>query len=61
MAKRLLIASSRGTRWRWALYCINSAGCGLRLHRVRNAELRRWNVFFDIPLLGGLSLYVQDK
>lgn len=58
-----LIAGSKeppGVRWRWALYYSKYAGEGFRLHRVRNNTFKRWNLFFDIPIIGGLSLYIQD-
>jgi hypothetical protein len=57
------IASSgepSGTRWKWALYYSHYAGFGFRFHRVRDNTYRRWNIFFDIPVLGGLELYIQD-
>lgn len=59
MAKRLLSYQKKGEpRWSWALYY--SGYAGFRFHRVRDNTSRRWNVFFDIPVVGGLSLYVQD-
>jgi len=47
-------------RWLWTLYASGYAGEGFRFHRVRNNTHRRWNIFFDIPFIGGLSLYIQD-
>lgn len=47
-------------RWRWALYSFKYAGEGFRFHRVRDDTFRRWKVFFDIPRVGGLCLYIQD-
>jgi hypothetical protein len=59
---KLIIGSREppGIRWRWALYSFKYAGDGFRFHRVRDNTFRRSWVFFDIPYLGGLSLYIQD-
>jgi hypothetical protein len=61
MNKRLLSYQIKGeSRWSWALYYSGYSGFGFRFHRVRDNTSRRWNIFFDIPVIGGLSLYIQD-
>lgn len=47
-------------RWRWSLYYSRYSGHGIRFTRVRQENHRRWYMFFDLPVFGGLELYIQD-
>lgn len=47
-------------RWRWSLYYSPYAGYGVRSVRRYQKIHRRWYMFFDLPIVGGLELYIQD-
>lgn len=47
-------------RWRWRLYYSPYSGHGVRFVRWYQSIHRRWYMFFDLPVIGGLELYVQD-